>query len=215
MTKMNMNMSMSKRHNFKWSINETLRLEREYDLLEWNIQEISNAHQRSVTAILYKLEKEGIIQSWNEARGFDMNVFQNSFNKPTTENVSLNICSFPNEDDNTTVNDNDNDNDSDSDYSYSDNDNDSDSEYKLEEDEDDEYELDDYSDSDIDEDDEEEYECDDNIEDDNNNVQQLSKRITIIEDSISYLTSMIDKLSNSLLYDKKTKNGNQYVYGYA
>lgn len=60
----------SKRHNNKWTVNEVLSLQREYELLEMTVSEIAVKHQRSVYAILYKLENEGIITNWNDARGF-------------------------------------------------------------------------------------------------------------------------------------------------
>jgi hypothetical protein len=44
----------------KWSINELLQLEREYDLLKLTIQEIAEKHQRTPTAIIYKLNEEGL-----------------------------------------------------------------------------------------------------------------------------------------------------------
>ena len=62
-------MQTYKRNGNKWSVNELLKLQREYELLELNIQDISLLHQRSVEAILYKLETEGFIDSWNDARG--------------------------------------------------------------------------------------------------------------------------------------------------
>jgi hypothetical protein len=62
-------MQTYKRNGNKWSVNELLKLQREYELLELNIQDIALLHQRTVQAILYKLEAEGFIQSWNEARG--------------------------------------------------------------------------------------------------------------------------------------------------
>jgi len=58
------------RNNFKWNINELLRLEREYDLLELNVLEIAKKHQRTVTAIAMKLQSEGIISNYKVARGF-------------------------------------------------------------------------------------------------------------------------------------------------
>lgn len=63
------------RNGNKWTVNETLSLQREYELLGWTIQQIADKHQRSVMAILYRLEYEGFISSWNEARGFDANEF--------------------------------------------------------------------------------------------------------------------------------------------
>jgi len=68
----------SKRQGNKWTINEMLSLHREYELLGLTVQEIADKHQRSETAILYKLESEGLIDSWNNARGFDSKEFQNS-----------------------------------------------------------------------------------------------------------------------------------------
>jgi hypothetical protein len=60
----------------KWNINELLALQREYELLEWSVQQISDKHQRSVLAIMYRLEDEGFISSWEEARGFNYAKFQ-------------------------------------------------------------------------------------------------------------------------------------------
>jgi hypothetical protein len=68
----------SRRQGNKWTINELLSLQREYELLELTVKEIAENHQRSETAILYKLESEGLIDSWNTARGFDSDDYQNS-----------------------------------------------------------------------------------------------------------------------------------------
>jgi len=68
----------SRRQGNKWTINEMLSLHREYELLGLTVQEIAEKHQRSETAILYKLESEGLIDSWNNARGFYSKEFQNS-----------------------------------------------------------------------------------------------------------------------------------------
>ncbi len=65
------------RHYNRWTINEILSLQREYELLEWTIQEIAVKHQRSVRAILCKLEAEGFIGSWDNARGFNSKEYQN------------------------------------------------------------------------------------------------------------------------------------------
>jgi hypothetical protein len=61
----------SKRSNFKWSINEILSLQREYELLELTVQEIAVKHERSVNAIVSKLENEGFIDSRTNARGIE------------------------------------------------------------------------------------------------------------------------------------------------
>lgn len=51
---------MHKRSGYKWSVNECLRLEREYDLLKLSVSEIASLHERSEDAIMYKLDQEGI-----------------------------------------------------------------------------------------------------------------------------------------------------------
>jgi hypothetical protein len=65
------------RHYNRWTINEVLSLQREYELLEWTVQDIAMKHQRSVRAILCKLEAEGFIRSWDDARGFNSKEYQN------------------------------------------------------------------------------------------------------------------------------------------
>ena len=72
-------MNSYKRIGNKWTVNELLSLQREYELLEWTVQEIADKHERSVNAILYRLESEGFIDSWKEARGFDMESYTASF----------------------------------------------------------------------------------------------------------------------------------------
>jgi hypothetical protein len=63
-------MTCNRRSNFKWTTNELLSLEREYELLEMTVQEIASKHERSVDSILYKLESEEFISSQTLARGF-------------------------------------------------------------------------------------------------------------------------------------------------
>jgi hypothetical protein len=53
----------NKRNGKKWSIVETLKLQREYELLQLSVQEIALIHERSEKAILFKLEKEGWINN--------------------------------------------------------------------------------------------------------------------------------------------------------
>jgi hypothetical protein len=69
-------MSTNKRHGNKWTINEILSLQREYELLEWSVYEIAEKHERTVMAIMSKLQKENFIASWNEARGFNIEEYQ-------------------------------------------------------------------------------------------------------------------------------------------
>jgi len=47
------------RNGFKWSVNEVLSLQREFELLGWSIDQISEKHKRSPNAIMYKLDQEG------------------------------------------------------------------------------------------------------------------------------------------------------------
>ena len=77
----------NRRQGNKWTINEMNTLQREYELLELTVQEIAVNHQRSETAILYKLESEGLIESWNSARGFISEDYQNSVTFITKEVV--------------------------------------------------------------------------------------------------------------------------------
>jgi hypothetical protein len=51
---------MYRRANTKWTVNECLRLEREWDLLELSVQDIALLHERSPESIMYKLDNEGI-----------------------------------------------------------------------------------------------------------------------------------------------------------
>jgi hypothetical protein len=66
-----MKTTATKRHYNKWNINEIIRLQREYELLELSIQEIAKKHDRTERSILCRLEKEGFIKNWDEARGFN------------------------------------------------------------------------------------------------------------------------------------------------
>ena len=55
-------MTLTSRHGNKWTTNEILALQREYELLGLSIPEIASRHKRSVTSILCKLECEGFIE---------------------------------------------------------------------------------------------------------------------------------------------------------
>ena len=74
-----------KRSGNKWTVNEVLSLQREYELLELSIQEIATRHSRSVEAILYKLEAEDLIEHWCNARGFHTDNYI-SFNQDNDDN---------------------------------------------------------------------------------------------------------------------------------
>ena len=59
-----------KRHRKKWTTSEELDLQREYELLELTVQEIAEIHKRTEEAIMCKLQKEGYIDTWLDARGY-------------------------------------------------------------------------------------------------------------------------------------------------
>ena len=80
-------MNSYKRSGNRWTINELISLQREYELLEWTVGQISEKHQRSVEAILFRLESEGFISSWNDARGFNTEKYQNNI----SENVEFSL----------------------------------------------------------------------------------------------------------------------------
>ena len=50
------------RHYNKWSVNELLSLQREYELLKMTPEEIAEKHERSVDAILFRLINEGFLE---------------------------------------------------------------------------------------------------------------------------------------------------------
>jgi hypothetical protein len=88
-------MNSYKRSGNKWTINELISLQREYELLEWTVGQIAEKHQRSVEAILFRLESEGFISSWNNARGFNTEKYQNII----SENVEFSIEEQDDDDD--------------------------------------------------------------------------------------------------------------------
>ena len=59
-----------KRANKMWTINETLKLQREYELLGMDVNQIAVAHERSVDAIAQRLRYEGFIEKLSDARGY-------------------------------------------------------------------------------------------------------------------------------------------------
>ena len=53
-------MNKYQRAGFKWSVNEILSLQREFELLGWDIEQIAAKHKRTPYAIMYKLDYEGL-----------------------------------------------------------------------------------------------------------------------------------------------------------
>ena len=152
-------MNTNMRNGNRWTVNELLSLQREYELLEWNIQKIAIKHQRTERAILFRLESEGIITSWNDARGFDMESYKASMENEVVTNDC--VCN-----EETSLDDYDED-----DQECCDND----SEYLGEEDEE--------------EDDEEESVCDDmsEVEKLSDRVWSLETTVTDIKDMIQHM----------------------------
>jgi len=54
-----MSSQLPTRVGFRWSVNEVLSLQREFELLEWSIDEIAQKHKRTPNAIMFKLDQEG------------------------------------------------------------------------------------------------------------------------------------------------------------
>jgi hypothetical protein len=51
-------MTTANRFGKRWTINECLQLQREYELLGWSIDRIAEKHQRTPNAIMFKLDEE-------------------------------------------------------------------------------------------------------------------------------------------------------------
>ena len=54
------------RNGYRWSVNECLQLEREYDLLKMSVPEMALKHNRTLNSIMFKLQAEGLC-SYNDA----------------------------------------------------------------------------------------------------------------------------------------------------
>jgi len=170
-------MNTNKRNGNRWTVNELLSLQREYELLEWTVDQIAEKHQRTVRAILFRLESEGFITSWNDARGFDMESYKASIE----DNVVTEDCVCNEE---SCVDDEDEDEDED-DQECCDND----SEYVGDED---------------DEEDEEEEE-EEEEEDDASEVEKLSDRVWSLETAVTDIKDMVQHLFNNMVSSNQKK----------
>jgi hypothetical protein len=184
-------MNTYKRNGNKWTINELLALQREYELLEWSVGQIAEKHFRTVKAILYKLVSEGFINSLNEARGFNSQKYQTKSTININQNINLVIDI--NDCDTETETDTESDCETDSDYNYE-----SDSDYNYETDSD--------------------YDCETNsdyhtepVSNDVNDVNdyvdkvyKLTERVEKLERNIDEHGSMIKKIFDSLVSLSKT-----------
>jgi hypothetical protein len=94
-----------KRNGYKWSIPETLRLQREFELLSLDIQEISRRHQRSPYAIAIRLVDEGFASetdndvsqyvscSYVDDDNNTLSISQSSYSESDSETVLDDDCS--------------------------------------------------------------------------------------------------------------------------
>lgn len=71
-------MNPSKRNGNKWTVNELLSLQREFELLGWNVEQIANKHERTPHAIMFKLDSEGFA---------DYNSLYSNYQKESTTHV--------------------------------------------------------------------------------------------------------------------------------
>lgn len=53
------NSNVFSRNGYRWTVNEVLSLQREFELLSWDIDKIAQKHNRTPNAIMYKLDQEG------------------------------------------------------------------------------------------------------------------------------------------------------------
>ena len=173
-------MNTNKRNGNSWTVNELLSLQREYELLEWNIQQIAEKHQRTERAILFRLESEGIITSWNAARGFDMESYKASIEEDVvTEDCDCNEESCVDDED----------------------------EDAEQEEDDDEVEDQDCCDDDEDyvADEEEEDDDEEEEEDDVSEVEKLSERVWSLETAVTDIKDMVQHLFNNLVSSNQKK----------
>ena len=168
-------LSLPQRHNFKWNITELLSLQREYQLLEMTIQDISERHGRTIPSILYRLQQEGFIETWIDARGYQ------EFSKTQKYLVGsldsgeklLFVVGAVIEDD---------EDDLDSDYVEED------EEYIVDDEEEEEEDDSDYEDVSEEEEDDSKYE--------KKNISSLSQRVWNLETAVTDIRNMVEKLFN-------------------
>ena len=179
-------MYANKRNGNRWTVNELLSLQREYELLEWTIQQIAVKHQRTERAILFRLESEGFITSWNDARGFDMESYKASIEgNVVTEDCVCNEESCVDDEDDEDEDDEDEDEDEDQECC------DDDEDYVADEEDEDE--------------DEEEEDEDEDEEDDASEVEKLSDRVWSLETAVTDIKDMVQHLFNNMVSSNQKK----------
>jgi len=168
-------MNTNKRNGNSWTVNELLSLQREYELLEWDIQQIAEKHQRTERAILFRLESEGFITSWNAARGFDMESYKASIEEDiVAEDCVCNEESCVDDDDEI-----EDDDDEAEEQECCDND----SEYVGDEDEDE----------------------DDDEDEDVSEVEKLSDRVWSLETAVTDIKDMVQHMFNNMVSSNQKK----------
>jgi len=180
-------MTAYSRAGFNWSVNEILSLQREFELLGWDINQIADKHKRSPHAIIHRLDQEGFA---------DYNVLYSSYyDLNSTNTISpdrkssplspLNLGSLSCEENI----------DDDEEYFCEEEQEDSDDEdYEYEEDEDDDDEE-----EDDDQDEDEEYQDEEYQDDDDDKIANLSQRVDGLEEGIFEIKDMIKKMMGSFL----------------
>lgn len=174
-------MTAYSRAGFKWSINEILSLQREFELLGWDINQIADKHKRSPLAIIHRLDQEGFA---------DYNVLYSSYydliNSSSSSSLNLEsvFCQENVDED-------------DEEYFCEEEQEDSDEDVEDESDEDYQYEEDE-DDEDQEDDDDDDYEEDED-EDDDDKIANLSQRVDGLEEGIFEIRDMIKKMMDSFL----------------
>ena len=79
------------RSGFRWSVNEVLALQREFELLGLTIDEIAQKHNRTTNSIIFKLDQEGFA---------DYNELYSNLNNSESDDNSSEISLEYNYDDN-------------------------------------------------------------------------------------------------------------------
>ena len=195
-------MTAYSRAGFNWSVNEILSLQREFELLGWNIYQIADKHKRSPHAIIHRLDQEGFA---------DYNVLYSSYyDLNSTNTISpdrkssplspLNLgslsCEENIDDDEEYFCEEEQEDSDDEDYEYEededDDDDEEDEEDEDEEDEDEEDEDEEYQDEEYQD---EEYQD----EDDEDKIANLSQRVDGLEEGIFEIKDMIKKMMGSFL----------------
>jgi hypothetical protein len=166
-------MTAYSRAGFKWSINEILSLQREFELLGWDINQIADKHKRSPLAIIHRLDQEGFA---------DYNVLYSSYYDLINSSSSLNL---------------------ESDFCQENVDEDDEEYFCEEEQEDSDEDVEDESDEDYqyeeDEDDEEYDDDDEEDQHDDDKIANLSQRVDGLEEGIFEIRDMIKKMMGSFL----------------